>query len=235
MSNTDFTAGADGPGGPSVGADSGRSPDPVATAKDMAGQAKDRVMQEAQSFAASAQDAVKDQTVRRKDAAGQAIGQFASAVRHAGDELAENDQSMAGHMIRQAADGLEGFARAVSDKRPEELLQGVRDFGRSNPVAFVAGAALAGFAIGRFFRSSAQHGSSQYGFSQYGSGQSSAMSVASPGPALTTPEEIGTQTAAGGPMPDAITPGGDTLLSASPAIAGHGPGRAAPTTADPEV
>ena len=42
-----------------------------------------------------------------------------------------------------------------------------------------------------------------------------------PGPALTTPEEIGLGLSAGGPMPDRITPGDDIGLGASPAVTGQ--------------
>jgi hypothetical protein len=45
----------------------------------------------------------------------------------------------------------------VSDKRPEELLNAVRDFGRRNPTAFIAGTVLLGLAIGRMVKSSEQH------------------------------------------------------------------------------
>jgi hypothetical protein len=84
------------------------------------------------------------------------LGDFASAIRKAGDDLAQNDQSVAGKMVKQAADGLESFSRSLSDKRPEELLNAVRDFGRENPAAFIAGSVLLGIAIGRLAKSTDQ-------------------------------------------------------------------------------
>ena len=82
---------------------------------------------------------------------------FASAIRKAGEDLSQHDQSLAAKMIKQAADGLEGVSRSLSDKRPEELLDAARAFGRDNPAAFGAAAVLAGLAVGRFLRSSEGH------------------------------------------------------------------------------
>jgi len=123
--------------------------------KDLAAAASQTVKEEVATFAAAAQDKVLDKVEEKKETASETLSQFASAIRTAGDELAKHDQSMAGHMVKKAADGLESFTRSISDKRPEELVDAIRDFGRRNPGAFVAGALLAGLAVGRFLRSSA--------------------------------------------------------------------------------
>ena len=127
---------------------SGNSP------KQMAEDAAQVVKREAASFAEGAREKAVENIDQQTEAAGRTLGDFANAVRRAGDELARSDQSMAIHLVRQAADGLEGFARSLTDKRPEEMLQAVREFGRRNPTAFIAGSVLAGVAIGRFLRSS---------------------------------------------------------------------------------
>src|SRR5215218_5769588 len=112
MSSTDFNANADSP----------LSPDGDPSAKDMAGAAAGAVKQEVATFASSVQDKASEQLAERKDAAGETLGAFANAIRHAGDELAQQDQSLAGRMVKQAADGLEQVSRTISDKRPEDLL-----------------------------------------------------------------------------------------------------------------
>ena len=127
------------------------------TPKDMAKEAAQAVKQEAASFAADARTKAAETIDQKKETASRTLSDFANAVRKAGDELAQSDQSMATQFVRQAADGLESFARSVADKRPEEMLDAVRDFGRRNPTAFVAGSVLAGFAIGRLLRSSGSH------------------------------------------------------------------------------
>jgi hypothetical protein len=124
----------------------------------MLGAAAGAVKQEVATFASSVQDKAVDKIADKKETATETLGAFANAIRHAGDELAQQDQSLAGRVVKQAADGLEQLTRTVSDKRPEELLDAVRDFGRRNPAAFIAGSVLLGVALGRFARSSESHG-----------------------------------------------------------------------------
>lgn len=129
-----------------------------ASPKDMAASAVGAVKQEAASFAESAKEKVADKVGEKTQAAAQTLGDFASAIRKAGDDLAQNDKSLAGQVVKQAADGLESFSRSVSDKRPEDLLNAVRDFGRNNPAAFIAGSVLLGIALGRLAKSTEQRG-----------------------------------------------------------------------------
>jgi hypothetical protein len=127
-------------------------------AKALVGQAGETLKAEAQSFAGVAQDRVRAEAQRGAQAAGKTLGDFATAVRKAGDELATADQSPAARLVRQAADGLETVSRSLADKEPGELLDAVRDFGRKNPIAFIGGAVLVGVALGRFVRASESAG-----------------------------------------------------------------------------
>jgi hypothetical protein len=124
--------------------------------KQMASAAAQTVKQEAQSFAAQAKEKASGQIEQHKETATRTLGDFANAIRRAGDELSQSDQSVASRLVQQAADGLESFSRSVADKRPEELLDAVRDFGRRNPMAFVAGSVLVGLAVGRFLKASSE-------------------------------------------------------------------------------
>ena len=125
-------------------------------AKQMLGDASRAVRQEANQFANTTKDRARGALDRQKETATRTLGDFADAIRKAGDELGTRDQSMASNVVRQAADTLEGFSRTLADNGPDELISSVRDFGRRNPAAFLAGAVLVGLAIGRFARSSAQ-------------------------------------------------------------------------------
>lgn len=127
--------------------------------KDMASAAVETVKGEAASFAAAAQDKASEKIAAHTETATQTLGDFASAIRKAGDDLAQNDQSVAGRVVKQAADGLESLTRTIAHKRPEELLDTVRDFGRKNPAAFIAGSVLLGIAVGRLAKSTEQRGS----------------------------------------------------------------------------
>jgi hypothetical protein len=128
-----------------------------ASPKDLAKGAIQGVKEEAATFAETAKEKAIEQVDHGKETATKTMGDFANAIRKAGDELAQHDQTMAGQMVKKAADGLESLSRSVSDKRPEEMLDAVRDFARENPAAFIAGSVLVGLAIGRFARSSDRH------------------------------------------------------------------------------
>lgn len=121
-----------------------------ATVRDAAQSAR----REAASFAEAAKDKASEKVEAKTGEAGEALSDVAQAIRRAGDELSRNDRSTASQMMTQAADGLEGLARALSQKKPEELLGTVRDYGRDNPTALFAGSVLAGLALGRFLRAS---------------------------------------------------------------------------------
>jgi hypothetical protein len=170
-----------------AGADQGQGG--TTSPKEMAAKAAQTVKQEAQSFAASAQDKAKDRVEQTKETATRTLGDFANAVRKAGDELSQSDQSVASRMVQKAADGLEGLSRSVADKRPEELLDSVREFGRRNPTAFIAGAVLIGLAVGRFIKSSSDGGSQGFsGQDGYGSGSGGLYSGEAP---LGLGEDVG--------------------------------------------
>jgi len=125
-----------------------------AKAKAAVSQAGQALKQEAQTFATAAQDKARTEAQRRTETATKTLGDFANAIRRAGDELAGADQSPAARLVGQAADGLENLSRNLAGKQPEELLDAVRDFGRRHPAAFIGGAVLAGIALGRFVRAS---------------------------------------------------------------------------------
>lgn len=125
-----------------------------AKVKEVAGQAADAIKTEAQTFAQTAQDRLREEAQKRTETATKTLGDFAGAIRRAGDELSQNDHSPAARLVGQAADGLQRFSLSLADKRPEELLDNVRDFGRKHPLAFIAGGVLVGVALGRFVRSS---------------------------------------------------------------------------------
>jgi len=125
-----------------------------AQAKEAIGQAGQTLKAEAQTFASAAQERVRAEAQRGTQAGAKTLGDFANAIRRAGDELATADQSPASRLVQQAADGLESLSRNLADKDPGDLLNAVRDFGRRNPAAFIGGAVLVGLALGRFVRAS---------------------------------------------------------------------------------
>lgn len=77
------------------------------------------------------------------------LSAFSDALKAASSELSGKQLGFAGDVVQQAAGGLETLARSLEDRSPAEMLDGIRAFGRQNPVGFIAGSILAGFALGR--------------------------------------------------------------------------------------
>lgn len=127
--------------------------------KDRMSDAGNSLKSEVRSFAGAAQERVATEAQKGVETAGKTLGDFANAVRRAGDELAGADQNPAARLVGKAADGLEQFSRSLEGKDPGDLLDAVRDFGRRNPLVFVGGAVLVGLALGRFARASDRRGS----------------------------------------------------------------------------
>ncbi|MDZ4370612.1 MAG: hypothetical protein U1C74_04230 [Phenylobacterium sp.] len=184
-------------------------------ARELLGEAGSTLKHEAQSFAHAAQDRVRTEAQRGTQAAGKTLGDFANAVRRAGDELSETDHSPASRLVLKAADGLETFSRSIADKEPGDLLNAVRDFGRRNPMAFIGGAVLVGLALGRFARASERQQEAR----SFADGESTAPLhlVESPyDPTLAATGDVGlaapADTAASGPLPDATPGSADTTL-----------------------
>ena len=61
-------------------------------------------------------------------------------------------------LLREAADGLKQIAHAVEGKSIGTMAGELSEFGRQNPVAYLGGAALVGFALARFARASTPAG-----------------------------------------------------------------------------
>lgn len=121
---------------------------------------KQSVKDEASQIAADTKTRASETVAEKQQAVGGALQGFADAIRTASDQLGERDQTQASNLVRQAADGLEGLARNVSDKSAQEMLTAARSFGRSNPTALLIGSVVAGVALGRFLRSTSDTGAS---------------------------------------------------------------------------
>lgn len=94
----------------------------------------------------------------KQAAAEQATG-FAQAIRHAAEDLETSSPEIARH-VRTAADSVEGISAALRDRSAGQLMQDVTDFARRQPAAFFGVAAIAGFALARFAKSSSDGASS---------------------------------------------------------------------------
>ena len=87
-------------------------------------------------------DAVRDEAVRALDA-------FSQSLRSARGQVEGQRLGFVADMLTVAAGRVAGLARSVEAQSSAELIDSVREHARRTPAGVAAGAALAGFALGR--------------------------------------------------------------------------------------
>ena len=102
-----------------------------------------------------ATDKAKTFASEQKDLAAGQISGVASAINKVADELDGGDQQMVARYARDLASGLSKFGGTVQNKNVDDLMGMAQNFGRSQPLAFLGAAALAGFVASRFALASA--------------------------------------------------------------------------------
>ncbi|MCK0149510.1 hypothetical protein MWU54_05715 [Marivita sp. S6314] len=113
-------------------------------ARTAADTAKEQAKTVVQDTAEDIQDRVLDETQQTADAAQNAADTF-------------DQGSLQAIALGQLAQGLEGFSQSLQERSIEGLADDVAVFARNNPLLFLGGAALAGFAAARFLKASPRH------------------------------------------------------------------------------
>ncbi|HYD99932.1 MAG TPA: hypothetical protein VEH84_11160 [Alphaproteobacteria bacterium] len=127
--------------------------DARAQGRELIGEAK----QQATGLVSEARSRIQAELDSRKSTVAEEIDNVARALRRASGELHEGQTAVAGPVagsVDWAADGLESVARYVREQDVESLLRQGRDLAYRNPGLFVGGLVAAGFALGRFLKSS---------------------------------------------------------------------------------
>src|SRR5690242_13527528 len=88
---------------------------------------------------------------QKKQAGARQIDDMAKAVHSAADELKEQ-MPKAAELVHNAAARLEQGAGALRERSMGDLVNGLTDFGRKDPMALFGSAMVAGFAISRFLK-----------------------------------------------------------------------------------
>ncbi|MGX9425511.1 MULTISPECIES: YtxH domain-containing protein [Bradyrhizobium] len=132
-------------------------------AAEMASSSADAIKDQASEFVDAAKDLgsqaadrVKEKVDDRKDAGAQYISSIAEAMRRAASEF-DGDLPVAGTYMRKAASQVETVSASLRNGDFDDLLRNARTFARRQPTAFLGIAALAGFGVVRFLKSSAEH------------------------------------------------------------------------------
>ncbi|MET9960024.1 hypothetical protein ABZ128_13330 [Streptomyces sp. NPDC006326] len=139
------------------------------TAQDKAGEGAalvgEKVTDVAQTAKEQASDVVGEATVQAKDLVGELRNQLQDQAHTQTRRLADNVRKLAGELremsdhstsdspaaglVRQIADGGHQVAEHLEKRGPDGLVSDLQDFARRRPGVFLAGAALAGFAVAR--------------------------------------------------------------------------------------
>jgi len=109
----------------------------------VAGQAVQQVQQQTEGMAQS-----------QKDKAAQTISSLATAVRHTGENLQQQDQGAVGQYAVKTADRVDDFAQYLQQRNVRELVNEVQVYARRNPAVFLSGSFALGLAAARFLKSS---------------------------------------------------------------------------------
>jgi len=114
----------------------------------------------AKEAVSGAGDKLRSAAEDQKNSGADFVAGIAAAVRRAAGEF-DDQIPKAGEYIRRAADQIDTTSEAIRQRDLGELLQGVQDFARRQPTAFLGATVLAGFAAIRFLKSSGSSGSSR--------------------------------------------------------------------------
>ncbi|GAA3019413.1 hypothetical protein [Streptomyces fulvorobeus] len=123
-------------------------------ATETAGTAREQAAGVAGEAAAKAQDLAGELRDRLQDQASSQTQRVAESIRRLSDELRDmsdnaKEDSSAASAVRQIADRGQRVAAHLESRGPEGLMGDLQEFARRRPGAFLAGAALAGFAVAR--------------------------------------------------------------------------------------
>lgn len=88
---------------------------------------------------------------RSKEAGADAVASAARTAQAVADTVGEQSPAVADY-VRDAGQKIDRLARDLREKSVGDLLNSAVEFGRSQPVVLIAGAALVGFALSRLIK-----------------------------------------------------------------------------------
>jgi hypothetical protein len=135
--------------------------DLVQTAREVGTATQERLSDLKDAALSSLDEAKSAATEKVEETKEQAAGEIARTAQGLEAAAAEMEGSpLQQDLLREAAAGLKQIAHAVEGKSIGAMAGELSEFGRQNPVAYLGGAALVGFALARFARASTPEGTS---------------------------------------------------------------------------
>ncbi len=184
----------------------------AAEARSQAGTVVEEARTQARQVMGTAGSELQNQLADRLQTASGGARDTAGQLRALADGRVE-EAGQVGDLARKAGDQLERLADRADELGVQGVVEEVSEFARRRPVAFLAGAAAAGFLVGRLARA----GKEVAGSDGSGAGTTPGLSDRSATVHLTSPEPVVTTTY-------------DPTLSTTPGIT---PGATVPATAGP--
>ncbi len=128
-------------------------------------QVKDQVKDQAQQAVQQGQQTVshvwelgrnqfRSQVTGQKERAATGLDDIAQLIRQSGSQLGEQGHAGSSHYADMIADRIAQVAGTVHGKEVEELLADTENFARARPAVFLSIAAVLGFLLARFLKSS---------------------------------------------------------------------------------
>jgi hypothetical protein len=130
---------------------------------------RERVKEQVSGIWDYARDSAESAFSTQQHAAATGLQDFASALRNAGDQLAQQQKQSGADLARRAADTLEHVSATLHGKDLRGMAGDMERFARNQPVAFIGTAVALGFLGMRFIKSSSRDS------------QASALRAANPG------------------------------------------------------
>jgi hypothetical protein len=126
-------------------------------AREKAGEVADQAREKAQNLSGQAADQVRTQVDQRSTEAGERITATADDIRSVSESLREQGKDGPAKMADQLAERAERAGGYLRDADANQLLGDIEDFGRRQPWAVLAGAAVAGVAAARLLKASSRN------------------------------------------------------------------------------
>jgi hypothetical protein len=147
--------GSNAGGGAGRGGSGGAEPgDLKSIASDVASEIASSALEQSRGLLDAAKGTATSFADQRKETAAQSIADLASSLRETGNSFEEQPSLKA--FVGTAADGLEQMASGIRDRSFAEIYGDIESMARRQPLTFGAGAAIAGFLLARFIKSSAE-------------------------------------------------------------------------------
>lgn len=123
---------------------------------------EEQARHEAHQLMGEAKERAKTALRDQKGVIAEQVDGMAHALRMTAHQLDEQNKGTIARYADWAADGLDSLSSSLRERDLDSLIGQVSEFARRRPVAIVGGAAVAGFLLSRFLKSSAAHDKSEY-------------------------------------------------------------------------